>query len=129
MDALSYVEHYDGFNFENIPGTKFDTAYHIEMGVARGLSNNQNCQVTEVPYTVRAFFAGGADPKAVLETSIASGDAIVAEMIDPSNRLVQSGLKNVRFDSMSVEPVADSNDNSIVVKVDFTAMVITDTSS
>lgn len=128
MDALGYTEHYDGFNNENIPSTSLDGAYHVELGQAVGISNNQNAQRLQVPFTVRAYFLGGADVKSRIDEAIAEGDDIIAAFIDPTNRLLTSGIHNVAVESFEVVPVNNSNDNSLVAIARFTALVIMDTS-
>lgn len=128
LDALGYREWIDGFNFENIPPTLFDEAYHIELGQGRGLQNNQDHQIIEMPFTVRLFLRGFLQPRDRIDEATVIADSIIASFIAPLNRLTQTpSLKNIRFDSVIIEPLAASNDNSLIVRLEFAALLITST--
>lgn len=127
MNALGYKEWSDGFNSENIPRTKLDAAYHIETGVVRGTGIHQNNQDIEVPFTIRFFKAQGRDPKALIDQAETAADTVIAAFLKATNRLVNTNPKNISFQTFTLEPLADSNDNGVIVKIEFTALVVIST--
>ncbi len=124
MSALSYTEWSDGFEYTNIPKTLYESNYHLQLGQAGGVSNNQDNLSVLVPLTVRLPLNGANDPKTKIDEAVSRGDAILAEFIAPLNRLTQDTIKDVRFRSMSVEPWGNANDNSLLLTVEFEFFVI-----
>lgn len=122
MQALGYSEWTDGFNVENIPSTILDGTFHVETGVSRGLKNTQDSQEIEQPFIVRLFLKGHRDPAATIEAASGIQNTVVYEFLRPAHRLVGAELKNVRFDTSEIEQLAESNDNSLIVRFDFTAI-------
>lgn len=127
MDALGYTEWDDGFNYENIPETLLDRAYHVEFGRVTQVQLDQNCVVLTVPHTVRVFLRGGADPQTKIDEATALGDTMIAAFLKASNRLTQSTLRSISFDELLILPVSGSNDNSLIVQASFTALVVVST--
>ncbi len=128
MNSLGYEEWTDAFNYNNISSTSYDSTYHLELQTSIGIKNNQNSQDVESPFIVRLFWRGKRDTGENRDTAITAADTIISEFIDPTNRLVGSILKNIVFNSMTIETIAESNDNSIIIRLDFTALVVFDTS-
>lgn len=130
MNALNHKEHKDGFNFDNIPETIFNRAYHIESGPMPGNDQNQTALDANADVTIRLFLKGFRDPAAAIDSGISFGQAALCDIIDPKNANgVTVGIKNVDFNNMLVTPAAVSNDNSVVVEMDFTVRVFLNTVS
>jgi len=127
MRELGYTEWTDGFNFENIPRTRLDTTFHIALGASAGVSNNQDHQIINSPFTVRIFGAQTRTPKDLIDAAVVRADAVIAKMINPRKRLVEISIKNVVFNLMEVEQLDESNDNGVIVRVEFTASVFLST--
>lgn len=127
LSALGYTEWTDGFNWQNIPKTLLENRFHVELQPSVGISNNQDHQTIETQFTVRIFKAPTRDPKTLIDTGAGLADTVIADLLLASNRLTQTGIKTVRFNSMAVEPFDTSNDNSLVVVMVFTALVIIST--
>jgi hypothetical protein len=116
MTDLGYTEWLDGFNFENIPRTLQNRAYHLELGQATIASTHQDNHAGTVPLTVRVLLGGFRNPKSKIEEAAALAETIVDEFVKPSNRLTQttSGngkLVNVRFVDKSIVAHGPTNDN------------------
>lgn len=124
LRALGYTEWSDGFNFVNIPRTKLDTAFHLDLGDAIGVSNNQDNQVIDVALTVRLFRAAARDPKSLIDVGVAAADVVICDFLSAANRLTQTGVQNVAFDAVVVEPLDETNDNGVIIKMQFTMLVI-----
>lgn len=127
MQALGYTEWTDGFNFQNIPRTLLDKAFHVALGPISGVSNNQDHQIVNVGFTVRLFASQTRTPKDLIDASVIRADAAILEMIKPTNRLVQASIKNVTFNSLDIEELDDSNDNGIIVRMELIASVFIST--
>ena len=126
--ALGRTEHADTFNFENIAKTQLSRAFHLELGASRGESNNQDHQIAQVPVTVRLPYAPARAVGSIRDAAVAFSDTVIAAFINPRTRLTQTNsIKNVQYDTMSLEPLDDSNDNGLKVILVFTMLVITST--
>ena len=124
LGVLGYTEHDDAFNFENAPKTKLDSLFHVELGDATGGVHNQSHIELEVPFTVRVWKAPKRKTNTTRDEAIAAADSVVADLLKASNRTLQSGgLKNVRFERVGFNPLDESNDNGIITKLDFVAVV------
>ena len=111
------------FNINNIPANIIDRAFNLELGRVSGIKQNQSDLETEFPITVRYFRKGFRDPYGVLDEAVASADSYVRTALKHSRRLVGEGIKNVRLQGIDWERF-DSNDNLIIVRMEFTALVI-----
>jgi hypothetical protein len=118
LSAQGLAEWSDGFGFENIPDDILDGAFHVEFGEFAGEGQNQNHQVSGVTVTCRVFKKGYAGPQAAIDEAIQLAQTLVKDCVKPANRLTQS-FKNVVFQSMNVQPLAESNDNSLIIVVVF----------
>lgn len=129
MDSLGYKEWTDGFNFENIPSSLQNRAYHLELEEATDSQLNIDNLITTVPVRVRVQMAGFRDPKTKIDQAAVLSNSIVAEFMSPENRLTQTtsdGEKvlNVMFKSKVIEPLGTSNDNTMRLNMLFDFMVI-----
>lgn len=124
MTALGYTEWVDGFNFENIPATLLDTRFHLETGSMRGVSNNQDSQIVEIPITLRTFYAATRDPKTLIDDADSDAQTILSALLLGTNRLAYSGLQNLLFDTLDLEPLDKTNDNGIIMKIALRAVVL-----
>lgn len=128
LTALGRVEHVDTFNFNNIPEPRLSKAFHLELGASTGETNNQDHQTARVPVTVRLPFAPARLVKPIREEAAVFADTVIAAFINPRNRLTQTNsIRNVKFDTMTMDPLANSNDNGLIVNLIFTMLVITST--
>lgn len=123
--AIGLTEWLDGFNFSNIPSNIIDKSFHLEMGVATALKLNQTDQEIEYPITVRMFIKGFRDPASGIDTAIQYSEDLIKQAVNSVNRLTQTtGIKNVIFETLSIDPIADSNDNLVVASCVFRTLVI-----
>jgi len=124
MDTLDFEEWEDAFAFDNIPRTKFDDIYHLEFGPASRDSEHQDNIHVEVPFTLRVFRRSFRPTKEGRDDAIVIADSIIDEFIKSTNRLLDSGLETVQFDTLTLDRLDDSNDNSLILIIDFTALVV-----
>lgn len=121
------TEHTDGFNFENIASTELNKRYHVELLESRELSNNQDHLMLEQPFYLRIFKSATGKPKDLIDAVKLEIRAILDEFLKPANRLTQAAIKNIRYDSDLIEKLNTSNDNGVIGRIQFTALVIRST--
>lgn len=114
LEGQSFEEWQDAFNFENIPNSIVDKAFHIQIGGVTGdfLNGENQSLVTDV--IIRMFFKGFRSPAEGIDTAIEDGENVILDICDPTVRL-GTNIKNVKFLDMSLEPFEDTNDNLILV--------------
>lgn len=119
--GLGYVEHRDAFNYNNIPGTELDQAYHLETGAIVNIAVDQLTYTIQFPVTVRLFRRGYNDTVQAHEDLIADTDSILAAILDPANKL-DGTLFNVIPGSINYVQLSFDNDNWIVGEITFQAI-------
>lgn len=122
--TLGYKEWDDGFNFENIPENIIDKAYHIDDFTIQANSFNQTDLDLETLVTTRIFLKGYRSPKDALDNANERLEAILREVLKPSNRLTGTqGLRNVLLTNIAKEPIALSNDNTLLITIEWSVQV------
>jgi hypothetical protein len=124
LAVLGYTkEHSDGFNRENIPATVMHNTFFIELNGVAGIKNDHDCQHTDVSVRVNLFRNGYRKPREAIDQAIADAQTIVADFIKiPNND--HPAIHNVVFDALSIVPIDDSNDNSLIIEMELRAVVI-----
>lgn len=127
LTGLGLVEWTDAFNFENIPRTLLDDMFHIQVGtVSRRNEHHDNIEIN-VPLTIRTFGRSFVDTGAGRDSAINLGDSIIDEFVKASNRLNDTDIKTIQFDNLNLQALNDTNDNSLILVLDFTALVVKST--
>lgn len=123
LDSLSFKEWTDAFNVENIPSNLIDGSYHLQM--LQGTLEKHNMTALEInqPLTVRLFRKGFRDPASAVDQVLTDSENILNLVLKPSNRLTGS-LKNVSFSSLLIQESSDSNDNLVMLTLEFNVLVI-----
>lgn len=124
MVSLGYIEHEDAFNFENIPRTLLDTAFHLELGTVSNANEAHDNVELSVPFAVRAFKRSFLLTKEGRDSAVVNADTIIDDFITSINKLNDDVVYNIIFDSLNLLQLNDSNDNSIIIQLDFTALVV-----
>lgn len=122
LNALDYTEWTDGFNFQNIPQTILDKSYHIEVGTVAGTKVGQLVTEIEFPVVVRVFFQGYRDPASTIDAALLAGDDILAEVLIESNAFGET-IKGVFLDTINVNEYDGSDDNDVILELNFTAVL------
>jgi hypothetical protein len=127
MRALGYTE-WPGFNFVDIPKTALNRSFNVQVGDARSSdTHDQQSQDAEMDFVVRIFRAPDGKPGEVIDETIALSDTVISAFLKAANRTTQTEIKNVFFDSLTVKPLNDENDNGVVAEIAFRALVIIST--
>lgn len=123
LTKLGLTEWCDGFNTDNIPDAKTDNAFHVRSGTARTISTSQDSYEMDVPCTVKIFRSPQMDVKSLIEDSEVMADDVVKDLIAIRNRLNWPGIKNFTVNTVDIDPLRDSNDNGVVIKIECTARI------
>jgi hypothetical protein len=122
MNGLGFTEWPDGFNLENIPKTIINKSYHILTPDLAGGPSNQNHQDTDTSVTISFFEKGFRDPTEAKERAMLDIETIVKDVCNISNRT--DTLLNVVFDGGTIDPINASDDNQVLIQLNFTATVV-----
>ncbi len=122
MDGLGYSEWQDAFNIENIPSTILDTSYHIDLSTGEAAVINSSALQEIGTVVLRVFRKGFRDTVAMRDEMLAEKDTIICDILAPAVRL-QSGIKNIVYNSFALQPLSDSNDNSAILELNFSVVV------
>jgi hypothetical protein len=125
LDANGFSEWTDAFNVNNIPSNILDKAYHIQFDSINGEKMHGENQTTKSIVLVRMFFKGFRNPNEGIDTALSESNDVILDIMKPTNRF-GTDVKNTKFLTMSLEPVSDSNDNSIVVTSRFEVTTVFD---
>lgn len=123
MDGLGYSEWEDAFSIENIPATIFNKSYHLEVSPVIGEPIPHRSQQIEMPIILRAFYKGYRSINDARDDAISESETILGDILTSSVRL-SVNVKNILFDSYQLLPLNESNDNSIILEINFRAIVI-----
>lgn len=122
LEGLGFVEHNDGFNFENIPQTVIHNTFHILLSDVVGGAINHTHQDTSSTVEVMLFFSGFRDVGQALDGAIDAVERIVKDICKVENRT--KTLLNVVFNNAGFAPLNSQNDNSVAVRLEFRADVV-----
>lgn len=125
LESLDYREWRDGFNFENIPSNLLDKSFHVYIPLGNGVSLNQQARELTANVELRLFFKGYRDISEGIDRAIEGIEDVIVEVEKSENRLAQT-FKNVLLQGFFINPLNVSNDNSILVEMQFTVFTILD---
>lgn len=121
MNGLGHVEWPDGFNYKNIPDNLLDRSYHISSGTISGDTISQRSMKLEAGITIRLFIKGYTGAAVAIDNAIVYGEEILCTVLASDQRLAVD-VKNINFIDMSVEAIDVSNDNDVMLTINFIAV-------
>ncbi len=127
MKALNFAEHTDAFNVDNIPSTKIDKAFHIELLPASYQGTAHVALAFKAQVRIKAYAKGYKTPAEAVDKCQEWADSIVKECCKSTNRLTQTtGLKNVLPTSVDTQALNQTNDNVAYLELTFDATIFLD---
>lgn len=114
----------DAFNIENIPSSVLDKSWHITFGTFNYTGSAHTCLNFDCPVTLSVMFKGYRAPKEAIDTALTFADSIVKECTKPVQRLNQPSIKNVLPGIVNIRELGASNDNVVVLEIQFNCIVI-----
>jgi len=119
INPLGFTEWDDGFNKSNIPSTILDRSYCFQIGRIVSGPANQLHHTFRYPLTLRVHLKGFRNTNAAIDEALTEAHNIIAGLLSPSNRLQTIGLKDIRPVTIDVQQLSDSNDNAVIVEMEF----------
>jgi len=120
--ALGYEEWPDAFNRDNIPSTIINKSFHILTPNILGGTINQNHQNTSTTVSIQFVIKGYKEPTEAKEKAMWEIEKIVKSVCKIANRT--STLLNVVFQGAVMNPLNSTDDNQVLVDMEFTAEVV-----
>lgn len=125
LNTLNYTEHKTGFDFTDLQSTLVDKSYHFTYNNVVGGPTNQQDQSTDLDVIVRVFLKGYNGIDLARDDAMDRGEIIVANACSVANRLNNTlDIKNMVFNRFTIDQRSVSNDNEIVIEMNFTASYI-----
>lgn len=123
MNGLGFSEHKDAFNYENIPNTIINKAYHIDTptGGRKG-PYDQLSQEVEHDCVIRVFYKGFRYPADAVDLAMNDYGRILHTLLAPSVRL-GTKVKNIYLSDVAIKPLFPSNDNLVLLEITFTCLI------
>jgi hypothetical protein len=122
MNSLGFQEWKDGFAVDNIPRTLLNGSYHIETNSVSPTRPNQQLITFEMTTIVRVHFKGYRTPADAIDKSFTEAERILADILQPANKLQGPCVKDVYLSGLSVLPLGATNDNAVILELTFNAV-------
>ena len=126
MEKLGLSEWKNPFDTQNIPKTIIKSAYNITLGTLQEVKNNQLNLDLVVPVNVKMFAKAYKEHMVAYDQAVSLAQDAIIEIMKPSNRLTQVGIKTIRIGSMTIDPLSPSDDNIMVVNFVFNVSLAMD---
>jgi hypothetical protein len=125
MATLNFHEHEDAFNDANIPATVLDKSFHVRIDSGAAIKTGHRMEEIEVKAEIKFFIKGYKSTLEAMNESLTEMDGVIKEAMTTIRRTTNPyGVRNVLFSDFSIDPIDDSNDNSVKATVRFRAMVL-----
>ena len=120
------IEWRDSFENENIPQSKIDNYYHIEFGSLSSAPDGNS--ITDSWTMILTIWKRGfVSPVEAFDEILDTANCIRLKIIDPRATLTDN-IHSIESNSISPEPIDESNDNTIKVSLEFNIKLIFKTS-
>lgn len=124
LNILGFSEWPQPFSFDNIPNNIIDNSYNIVVGSISGGPANHQAFTFEIPTTVRVLKKGFREPLKSRDKSLETADKIYGDLLAAQNRLNATGIKDVRPTNSQPVQLSETQDNIIILEMNFTTIVI-----
>ena len=116
-EVAAAVEHTDAFNIENMHTNARDKMYHIIYQNNSNIETHGDRITDNISVTISMVFKGYRDTQAAFDSTSDTVHNIKRRASKISN--YTSGIKRVVCDSINITPADDSNDNILLVTMEF----------
>lgn len=116
-EVAAAVEHTDAFNIENMHTNARDKMYHIIYQNDSNIETHGDRITDNISVTISMVFKGYRDTQAAFDSTSDTVHNIKRRASKISN--YTSGIKRVVCDSINITPADDSNDNILLVTMEF----------
>jgi len=123
LNSLSLEEWTDAFNVENIPSVLLDTYYHIDNKSFSNVTYSHDVQEAENTVLIRSFVKGYRTLSSSYDAAVKRGEDILKVCVKATNSKTQSGIKDVRFQAVEIDPIDQTNDNVFLITSSFVVLL------
>ena len=116
-EVAAAVEHTDAFNIENMHTNARDKMYHIIYQNDSNIETHGDRITDNISVTISMVFKGYRDTQASFDSTSDTVHNIKRRASKISN--YTSGIKRAVCDSINIAPVDDSNDNILLVTMEW----------
>ncbi len=127
MTTLNHQEWRDALADDNIPKTLLDRAFHMRLGEATTIKQNQEVIEITQPIAIQLFVKGYRNTADGRDRAVGYQDAIVKKALETDRRCANAtytGIKNVQFQSTAINELSNDNDNVMKVTLNFNCIVM-----
>ncbi len=120
LEGLGFEEHDQPFQPNQIGETIVDDSFHMETGSITSDSANQRVHSFDFPILIRIYKKGYSNLLDAYDQVHATADSVLADLLNPDVRL-GTEIKDIVPNSIDLLPMAESNDDIIILELGFTA--------
>jgi hypothetical protein len=125
MNSLGHKEWRDALADDNIPRTLIDRSYHLQLGEASTIKQNQDLIEIMQPVVVKLYVKGYRSTWEGRDKALQFEEAIIRTALSEARRhQAYVGIRNVLFLSGSVAELSTDNDNTMRVTINFNCYLI-----
>lgn len=124
LNNLGFKEWADGFNIANIPSTVLNNAYSLEVGTINIQMGGNNHWDFSYPVTLRVVTKGFKNVSQAIDAALDTAQTILADILQPSVRMKNDGIKLIRATSLNTAQGAPSNDNLVMLTITFSCSLV-----
>lgn len=126
LNDLSLDEWTDAFNFENVPSTMLADRYHIDTKSFSTVRYSHDVLELESTVFIRSFIKGFRTLSSAYDDAVERAESIIKKCCKASDAKTKSGIKDVRFQAVEIDPIDASNDNVFLITNSFVCLVALD---
>ena len=124
-EVSTAVEHKDAFNLENMHTAARDKMYHIIYQNSSNIDTHGDRITDNISVTITMLFKGFRDTQLTFDNTYNTVHNIKRRSSNIAN--YTTGIKRVVCDSINIEPMDDSNDSVMLVTMDFSLIMDSNT--
>lgn len=127
LNTAGFNEWEDGFNFDNIPKSIRDKAYHIFYSIPTVVEQGTTTLDNQIATTIKIFRRGFRNPKDAIDSAMCDAISLRRLVMNFETLAQYNEVKILGISSVSIVPEPlDNNDNSVIVTLEFITRVIDD---
>ena len=122
IEELEYTENEAAFDVLNIPVTLEDESFHINVPSGSKKSFNMHDLVIDNTVTITLWRRGFRQPVEAFDAGLEAIFELITCLSDVVFR-TSPPFRNVTFENYQIEPIANDNENTVKMTINFTVQV------
>lgn len=123
--SLGFDEWTDAFNIENIPNSRINKAFHMNISSITPANNDFSSLTLDSSLVVNWFLKGYRTPFDAKQESTKLIEQIIVKLCNVQNRTA-NGVANIILSNILPQEIDISNDNIVLVEMAFTIKTVLD---